>query len=308
MENINSRGILFEGSFRFDEPMAHHTSFKTGGPAGLWIKPEGDCFPAFASLVLESAQKEGIPVFILGAGANIVVPDEGIQGIVLDTIGYSGNIDSPLPIPHSSFYTLSFRSGTAVDIAAEYAADCGLSGLEFLSGMPGSVGGALWMNARCYNREIADVVSGVQVLEEGNILYVSPKKETFAYKKSPFQGKNCLIISVSFALQEKAPVLIKSEMEKNRNDRKMKGHYRFPSAGSVFKNDKLFGKPTGMIIDELGLKGLAVGDAQIAPWHGNIIINRGKARSAEILSLVKLIEKRVKEELGYELEREIIFL
>jgi UDP-N-acetylmuramate dehydrogenase len=284
--------------------MADHTSFKTGGPAELWIRPDGGCFPDYTAALLESARSEGIPVFILGGGANIVVSDKGIKGIVLDTTGYSG----PCSPYTGNGSELSFMAGTSIDGAVDYAAGQGLSGLEFRAGMPGSIGGALWMNARCYDREMSGVVRDVQILEDNEIKCLTPQKDQFGYKKSPFQERDALILEVSFTLHEKDPALIRSEMEEHRHDREAKGHYRFPSAGSVFKNNSAFGRPTGKIIDELGLKGRSIGDAQIAPWHGNIIINRGKARSEDILLLVELVEGRAKAELGLELEREILFV
>jgi UDP-N-acetylmuramate dehydrogenase len=293
--------------------MADHTAFKTGGPADLWIRPEGECFSEYAAQLLESTRNEGIPVFVLGGGANLVVSDEGIRGIVLDTGGYAGEMGSrewmvrngeEVPTPHSLF----FRAGTPVDDAVEIAAAWGLSGLEFLAGMPGSIGGALWMNARCYDREMADVVRQVQVLERSGIRTVSPQKKDFSYKKSPFQGKDCLIFAVSVALEEGESAVIRETMTAHQKDREAKGHYRYACAGSAFKNNRVFGKPTGQIIDELGLKGLCVGDAQVAPWHGNIIINRGMARSADILALVRMVEDRVRKETGMELEREILFI
>ena len=291
--------------------MAEHTTFKVGGPAELWIRPEGDGFPEYTALLLKSARDEEIPVFILGGGANIVVSDRGIRGIVLDTSGYGGATSMPcggsIAAEHGPD-TLWFRSGTAVDDAVNYAAAGGLSGLEFLAGMPGSVGGALWMNARCYNREMADVVNAVQFLEGGRMITTVPQKKEFAYKKSPFQGRDSLILAVSFSLQKKDTELIRNEIEDHRKDREAKGHYRFPSAGSVFKNNRVIGKPTGRIIDELGLRGLTIGDAQVAPWHGNIIINRGKARSSDILALVETIEERVMTVFGLELDREILFV
>ena len=164
------------------------------------------------------------------------------------------------------------------------------------------------MNARCYEREAADVVRDVQLLEDGKLENVRPQRDQFSYKKSPFQERDCLILNVSFLLQKKEQIIIKKEMDEHRNDRELKGHYRFPSAGSVFKNNREFGKPTGQIIDEMGLKGLSVGDAQIAPWHGNFIINKGKASSDHIKSLVEIIEGRARTELGIELEREILFV
>ena len=325
LKNINSRSVPFQGSFRFNEPMSKHTTFKTGGHAELWIRPDGDCFPDFSVFLLESARKEGIPVFILGGGANLVVSDDGIPGIVLDTTGYSdeagnGNLGvgsrelgvgnnrdfHSLATPHS--HSLIFRAGTAVDDAVEIAAAHSLSGLEFLAGMPGTMGGALWMNARCYDREMSDVVRQVQLLEDEGVVTVVPQKSDFAYKKSPFQEKNGLILSVAVAVEDKDPEIIRKEMEEHRKDRESKGHYRYPCGGSVFKNNRAFGKPTGQILDELGLRGLTVGDAQLAPWHGNIIINRGKASSEDILALTEILEERARAELGIELERELLFI
>jgi UDP-N-acetylmuramate dehydrogenase len=308
--NINCRGD-FRGTYRFNEPMADHTSFKTGGPADLWVRPEGDSFPAYAALLLAEARREGIPVFILGGGANIVVSDRGIRGIVLDTGGYSGEFSSLL-IPHSY---LTFNSGTVVDDAVEAAAARGLSGLEFLAGMPGSIGGALWMNARCYDRSVSDVLAGAEYAdfagdsEESLAPQELPvRQEDFSYKKSPFQGRDWLILKARFRLEPAEEGPIRSRMAEHRRDRELKGHFRCPSAGSVFKNNHEFGRPTGKIIDELGLKGLAVGDAQVAPWHGNIIINRGKARAEDIKKLVEELQDRVKTALGLDLHSEILFI
>jgi UDP-N-acetylmuramate dehydrogenase len=312
LKNFNSRGLPFRGTFKFDEPMALHPTFKTGGPADLWIKPEAEDFSGWVPRFLEAARGEGIPLFVLGGGANIVAADEGIRGIVLDMGGCRGALSAGAgafsSAGTSERNTLSFRAGTTMDEAADYAAGRGFSGLEFLAGMPGTIGGGLWMNARCYGREMADAVYKAELLENAAFITHSPQKDEFAYKKSPYQNRNCVILSVTFTVQEKDPLLIKKEMEEHRNDREAKGHYRFPSAGSVFKNNRAFGKPTGKIIDELGLKGHSAGGAQIAPWHGNIIINRENARSADILELVELTENRVMSELGLKLEREILLI
>jgi UDP-N-acetylmuramate dehydrogenase len=301
LESINSRFPAFQGTFRFDEPMANHTTFKVGGPADLWVRPEGEFFPEYASVLLESAKKEQISVFIMGGGANLVVSDGGIRGIVLDTRGYCG-------VKEETATGFIFRSGTTVDEAVEIAAARGLSGLEFLAGMPGSLGGALWMNARCYEREMSDVVSAAEILADGTIQKIILKKKDFTYKKSPFQGKKNLILGCIVKLEKGDSFLIRSAMESHRKDREEKGHYRFPCAGSAFKNNRAFGKPTGKIIDELGMKGFAVGDAQIAPWHGNIIINRGGARAADIKELADKIMQRVHDEAGLMLEPEILFV
>jgi len=291
---------------RYDEPMAAHSSFKTGGPADCWIKPHGEGFPAFAAALLAAARAEQIPVFVLGGGANILAADAGIRGIVLDTGGWAGETG------RQREGILEFRCGTSLDDAAEIAAKVGLSGLEFLAGMPGSIGGAVWMNARCYGREIADVITETDIID----FSVSPPEQTrlpadksaFSYKKSPFQNRDWLILSASFQLTPGETSQIRAVMDSHRADRETKGHYRYPSAGSVFKNNPRYGKPTGQIIDELGLCGLRKGGAQVAPWHGNIIVNTGGASAADIRALVDEVAARVKTAAGFDLEPEILFI
>ncbi|GHV94751.1 UDP-N-acetylenolpyruvoylglucosamine reductase [Spirochaetia bacterium] len=315
---------------RYDEPMSAHTTFKVGGPADCWVRPLGEDFPAVAVALLGAACAGGVPVFILGGGANLVVADRGIRGIVLDTTGWKGL--SPV-VDHGGgaagnaaeavnavgtanaadttggAVRLCFRSGTSIDEAAEIAAAAGLSGLEFLAGMPGSVGGAVWMNARCYEREIADALVETTIVDflPGLPLRFPANRAAFGYKRSPFQNRPCLILSAAFSLTPRDKTEIRREMEAHRLDRTAKGHYRFPCAGSAFKNNRAFGKPTGKIIDELGLRGLQTGGAQVAPFHGNIIINAGGASAADIRALTEEVAARVKAATGFVLEPEILF-
>ncbi|MDR3174171.1 MAG: UDP-N-acetylmuramate dehydrogenase [Treponema sp.] len=295
-------GLILD--YRFDEPMADHTSFRVGGPADLWLRPGGDRFPVFTEHLLRRAGEAGIPVFILGGGANIVVSDRGIRGIVLDTGGWKGI--------RGEGEGLYVRSGTSIEEMTGHAAAAGLSGLEFLAGMPGTLGGALWMNARCYEKSLSDVLVETEVLDmedgKGETRRMGRRPGDFGYKKSPFQGRRTLILGALLALAGGESGEIRREMEEHIRDRELKGHYLYPSAGSVFKNNRAFGKPTGKIIDELGLLGLRIGDAQVASWHGNIIINLGRAGAADIRSLTDQIAARVKAARGIELEREILFV
>jgi UDP-N-acetylmuramate dehydrogenase len=291
---------------RYNESMAAHSTFKAGGPADCWLRPSGEGFPAFAAALLAAARAGHIPVFILGGGANILAADTGIRGIALDTGGWAGETG------RQRDGILEFRAGTSLDAAAEAAADAGLSGLEFLAGMPGSIGGAVWMNARCYGLEIADVLTETEVIDlsgsKPKCLRLPADKSEFSYKHSPFQGRDSLILSASFHLKSGETRQIRAAMASHRKDRKTKGHYRYPSAGSVFKNNPGFGKPTGQIIDELGLCGLRKGGAQVAPWHGNIIINTGVASAADIRALIDEIAARVKTATGFDLEPEVLFI
>jgi UDP-N-acetylmuramate dehydrogenase len=181
--------------------------------------------------------------------------------------------------------------------------------LEFLAGMPGTIGGALWMNARCYGSSVSDVLLETTFLDEGWEKRLLPfRPEDFSYKRSPFQARSVLILSGRFALVPENPEELQKKMAEYRGDRESKGHYRFPSAGSAFKNNRDFGKPTGMIIDELGLRGLRVGNAEVAPWHGNIIINRGAASAWDIRRLTEEVAQRVLNQRGLLLECEILFV
>ncbi|MDR1565776.1 MAG: UDP-N-acetylmuramate dehydrogenase [Treponema sp.] len=310
IEGINAR-TAFSGSFGFDEPMYRHTTFKVGGPADAWIRPGKEIFPAYARVLLKAARDEGIPVFILGAGANLAVSDRGIRGIVLDTgswkgIGKRENVREGGKTPA---FSVKAAAGTSVDQLVDRLAVRGLGGLEFLAGMPGSVGGAVWMNARCYDKSVSEPLLETEILDEDfNRLRVPVKSGDFSYKKSPFQTRQVLILSARFALDFRPTSDIRKEMEEYRRDRRDKGHYRFPSAGSAFKNNRDFGNPTGKIIDDLGLRGLSSGGAQVAPWHGNIIINTGGASASDIRALTGEVARRVREERGFILEPEILFV
>jgi UDP-N-acetylmuramate dehydrogenase len=316
--------------------MSLHTTFKVGGPADVWVRPAAgteapgasaggtgakgaaesrEAFPAYAAALLAGAREEGLPVFILGGGANIVVSDRGIRGIVLDTGAYAGARESAKAGGRApAGRSLVFRSGTSVDEAAETAAAAGLGGLEFLAGMPGSIGGAVWMNARCYEREIAGVLAETEVLDWSHTsplpapLQIPFRAEDFSYKKSPFQIREQLILSARFTLKARPEKEIRREMAGHREDRREKGHYLYPSAGSAFRNNREFGKPAGKIIDDLGLRGFAVGGAQVAPFHGNIFINTGKATAAEIRALAREIRTKVRAATGFTLEPEILFV
>jgi UDP-N-acetylmuramate dehydrogenase len=297
-----------EINFRYNESMKDHTTFKVGGPADCWLSPRGDGFTPFCVNLLNTCRAENVPLFILGGGANIVVSDKGIRGITLDMNDWQGEI-------YARGNEMIFKSGTKIDKAVDTAVEASLCGLEFLAGMPGTVGGAVWMNARCYGSEIADVLNWVDIIscDEGKkgkyeIKRIKKNAADFAYKESPFQKMDCIILSASFKVKKGEKEKILTDMNKNRSDREKKGHYRLPCAGSAFKNDHDFGKPTGQIIDELGLKGAQIGDAQIAPFHGNIIVNLGNAAAKDIRALVDETAQKVKEQTGFALEPEILFV
>ncbi|MBN1686314.1 MAG: UDP-N-acetylmuramate dehydrogenase [Spirochaetales bacterium] len=286
----------FRGAVLFDEPMDAHTSFRVGGPADVLLKPA--CSDDVAA-VMKFGRRH--PVFILGAGANILVSDRGIRGIVLDMSGFDSCTVTGTDIVAGA--------GAAVSDVSEIAARNGLSGLEFIYAMPGSVGGSVWMNARCYGKSVSDIIDSVEIIDEdGQSRRIVPSPSEFSYKVSPFQRKRWAITCARFKLQEGDKQEILKEMDEHRRDRESKGHFAAPSAGSIFKNDRRFGMPSGKIIDSLSLKGTAVGGAQVSPVHANIIINNGGATAEEIFELIRLIEKRVRDTYGFELEREVLLV
>ncbi|MBN2533978.1 MAG: UDP-N-acetylmuramate dehydrogenase [Spirochaetales bacterium] len=290
--------INIQDNVLFDEPMKNHTTFRIGGPADVFVTPS--TVQSLKTLV-SFCRNNGIPFFLLGQGANILVADEGIRGIVIDLSAFSRIMTADTKI--------TAGAGAFVSRVSEAAITAGLTGLEFLYSMPGSVGGALYMNARCYGMEIAFVVESAAILDKnGNENIISLRKKDFSYKKSPFQKTGDIILSATFILKQGKKPEIREKMDEYRLDRERKGHFLFPCAGSVFKNNKKFGKTTGRIIDSLGLKGYCIGDARVSPEHGNIIVNQGNARALDVMHIIMFLEKKVKMELGLELEREIILV
>jgi UDP-N-acetylmuramate dehydrogenase len=290
--------IKIGGTVRLDEPMAEHTSFRIGGPADVYVVPAD---AREAAQVQGLCARESVPCFLLGGGTNVLVSDRGIRGVVIDLSHLSG-----IDVEGTSIIA---RGGTPVSDVAAAALDSCLTGMEFAYALPGSVAGAVWMNARCYEKEISDILSFVEHLDSDftSRRYVM-RKDDWAYKKSPFQAIRGAILTAGFTLAPGDPVRIRAEMQDHKQDRGRKGHFLFPCAGSVFKNNRAFGAPTGKLIDSLGLKGTWAGGARVAPFHGNIIVNADKARASDVLSLIELLESEVRRRLGFELEREVILV
>jgi UDP-N-acetylmuramate dehydrogenase len=296
----------FSGKVAFDEPMSEHTTFGIGGPADLYVRPDAECFVPYTAALLRLSRAENIPVFIIGGGANLLVADAGIRGVALDTGAWSGLVEAAENgVPER---TAVFRSGSLTDDVVRWAADNGCSGLEDFAGLPGTIGGAVWMNARCFGSQISDILAGTGLLDERlETLYVPADPAGFAYKKSPFQGRDVVILDVTLSLRSGDPAGIAEKTEARRREREEKGHFRLPSAGSVFKNNTKHGKPAGKIVEELGLRGTRSGGAQIAPWHGNFFVNTGGATAGDVERLIALAEEKALSAFGVRLEREVIF-
>jgi UDP-N-acetylmuramate dehydrogenase len=287
-----------DGIVRLDEPMARHTSFRIGGPADVYAVP---AHAREAALIQKTCAQEAVPCFLLGGGTNILVSDRGIRGVVLDLSRITG-----ITVDGTSILA---RGGTPVSDVAEAALKNGLGGMEFAFSLPGSVAGAVWMNARCYEGEISDILTFVEHLDARfTPRRYEMQKADWAYKKSPFQSLPGAILSAGFRLVPSDPERISTAMQEHRRDRERKGHFLFPCAGSIFKNNRAYGAPTGKLIESLGLKGTRAGGAQVAPFHGNIIINADNARADDVRQLIELLEREVRLRLGFELEREVILV
>lgn len=341
--NISADWPGLASSVRFDEPLSAHTTFRVGGPADLFVAPETETsLGAFVTLM----HGNGIPVSLVGGGSNLVISDRGIRGAVvsLERLNYIEDAGSEegsgfamaLPgadratapdsagggAPASASVRVTAGAGAMMNALVEWSAGRGITGLERFAGLPGTVGGAAYMNARCYERSVSDVFFEARVMYFGvsgyTLITVPFSAPEWDYKKSPFQARGStdplallpgdkVLVSVTFSLGRGDPERIRLEMGGYVADREAKGHFRYPSAGSMFKNNRAFGKPSGAIIDEAGLKGFRVGDAQVAPWHGNLVINAGNATASDLRTLVDEVSRRVFERTGFRLEREVIF-
>ena len=290
--------INIEGEVRYGEPIGPHTTFRVGGPADIYARPAGE---QDIQEILRFARREKIPWFVLGGGSNILVSDRGIRGLVIDT--------TALCACSTGGTGLTVGAGMPMSDASACAADHALGGLDFVYSMPGTVGGAVWMNARCYDGEIYDVLESVDFVEpDGRSVRYVPRAADFGYKRSPFMDRPGVMTSVSFNLRPAERAHLWTKMREHEADRRAKGHFLAPCAGSIFKNNRAFGAPSGAIIDSLGLRGFAIGGAKVSDLHANIIINAGSATATEIRAVIEHVGREVKRRLGFDLEREVLYV
>jgi UDP-N-acetylmuramate dehydrogenase len=309
----------FSGKTAENEGLAEHSTFRIGGRAALFIEPDTEQALAATLGVLKD---DAVPFVILGGGSNVLFPDGDFDRAVISTLRLCGTtlVEGEAAPPASgaqSGVLFSCGAGTLMADALEFCLSRGAVGLESFAGLPGTAGGAVYMNARCYNTSISDTLVSVRYIDP---ITLSPgssavTQDDWGYKASPFQpgGRlhGAVITGAAFSVHpagDHALDQARRQAEHCINDRRAKGHFDFPSAGSVFKNNRAFGKPTGRIIDEAGLRGLTEGDAQVAPWHGNLIINRGRAASRDVRVLIKRITESIREKTGFVLEPEIVLL
>ena len=276
-----------------DEPMKNHTSFKTGGPADVLILPQS--VPELIAVV-EDCRTLGFPHIVIGNGSNLLFPDEGYGGVVVKTtrlisagMGCGGCIEAEAGV------TLAALANTAVSE--------GLSGLEFASGIPGTLGGAVYMNAGAYGEEIKDVFLWADVLTDDGIVRMTNEDMKFAYRHSALQHGGRIMLKAALLLKNGDPVEIREKMRKLNAERKAKQPLEYPSAGSAFKRPD--GYFASKLIMESGLAGFTIGGAQVSEKHCGFIINRDNATSGDILRLIAHVRDVVAGKFGVQLEPEV---
>jgi UDP-N-acetylmuramate dehydrogenase len=303
---IEELRIIFEeigGKKRFDEPMRNYTSFRIGGTADLLIFPENT--EDLKKILYLCSEKE-IPVFILGFGTNLLVKDGGIRGVVINlNKGFRDmRLDEKIhQTPNSIRRTVIAGGGAGLQKLVGFALKNKLSGMEFAAGIPGSVGGALIMNAGAKNGEIKDVVKGVKIITaNGETKTIQKKDIGFSYRHSEFPA-NSIILEASILLKNGKGKDIKKKMELLVKDRKSKQPLSSYSAGSVFKNPS--GDFAARLIESAGLKGFEAGDAIVSHKHANFIVNRDMATAGDVLKLIEIVKEKVFVRTGVLLEEEI---
>ena len=277
-------------------PLSAYTTFRIGGPASLLCLPETT---EQLKNLLAACKTEQYPILMLGAGSNLLVADEGLDAVVIATerlndIAVEGN-------------TIRAEAGVSLTALCRKAAEAGLSGLEFAFGIPGSVGGGVYMNAGAYGGELKDVLTEVEYLDEDGNLHIIPAAECdFSYRHSRFQSENTVITAATFTLTPDAPEIIQSRMQEIIGKRRDKQPLSYPSAGSAFKRPQ--GAFAAALIEQCGLKGYSVGDAQVSEKHAGFIINKGNASCTDTCKLFCEVRRIVKEKTGYDLVPEVKLL
>lgn len=298
----NRQKVIFEGDFfdgikgviKKNVPLKNYTTFKIGGPAKYFVEPEDW---EDLKLLLESAKKNKIPALIIGAGSNLLVSDKGIDGLVikLDSANFKKTFfDNNI---------LKAASGCLLGQVIKDSQKRCLSDMEFLTGIPGTVGGALVMNAGISGKNIGDLVEDVTIMDyNGNIKTLTRSKMKFDYRGSGLS--KYIVLNASFRLSKNRQAEIQSVIRNYQTIRKDKQELSLPSAGCVFKNPHAM-EPAGRLIDLCGLKGRRIGDACVSEKHANFIVNMGHARASDVSMLMELVKEKVKNKFRIILKPEI---
>ncbi len=286
--------VVTRGAVRTEEPMARHTTFAIGGPADVYIEPVDE---EELIAVLRAVHAEHEPLTVLGGGSNVLVADGGIRGVTVCL----RRLMQPLEVTGS---VMRAGGGLRMQRVSTAAWQQGLSGLEFAVGIPGTLGGGVWMNAGAYGGEMRHVVTAVTaVTRTGERVTYTGSELVFGYRHSAFQDTGDLVTSVTMALTPDDPAAIRARMDEYTQRRRQKQPLEYPSAGSTFKRPP--GYFAGTLIDQTGLKGLTVGGAQVSTRHAGFVINHGGATAADVKRLIALVQEKIMAAHGVYLEPEV---
>ena len=279
-----------------DEPMSKHTAFKIGGNADIFVKVQST---EEVKKLIELSREQSIPLYIIGNGSNLLVRDKGIRGIVakMCTSNYTFKYNNQITV----------ESGMLNAKLARILMENSLSGFEFASGIPGTIGGAIKMNAGAYGHQMSDIVVSTEYIDlDDKMLKINKMnngQHEFSYRHSIFSNKKVVILNTTLQLQKQSKEKIEEQMIQNNNSRREKQPIDKPSAGSTFKRGKDF--ITAQLIDECGLKGYSVGGAQVSEKHAGFVVNTGNATAQDVLNLVAIIKEKVYQKFNKKIELEI---
>ncbi len=291
------RALINDQNILINEPMKNHTSFRIGGCADILIMPEN--IETIIS-IFEICRAVNIPYYFMGNGSNLLVSDKGIRGVVIKTCDGLNKVRINKNI-------LESQSGVLLSRLAHIALENSLTGLEFASGIPGTLGGAIVMNAGAYDGEMKDVLFETKYLDEENkVCAVIGEQHQFDYRSSIFQGADKFIISSLIRLQPGEKTQIKGKMDDFNQRRNDKQPLELPSAGSMFRRPE--GYYAGKLIEDCGLKGYRIGGAQVSDKHSGFIVNRDNASALDVLNLIEHIQNTVEDKFGVKLKTEVKFI
>ncbi|WP_296008915.1 UDP-N-acetylmuramate dehydrogenase [uncultured Adlercreutzia sp.] len=287
--------LLGAEGLRADEPLSAHTTFRIGGPAQWLAMPRTEDEVA---AVAGACRAAGVAWRVLGAGSNVLAPDEGLPGV---TIKLAGNFAAIEKLPGG---LLRVQAGaTDADVAA-FARDAGLAGFEFACGIPGTIGGAAYMNAGAYGGQFSDVCTGVRCLTgDGEVREVPAAEAAWGYRESRMMSEGWVVLSATLQLEADSPAAIGARMDDLTRRREEKQPLDLPSCGSAFKRPE--GHFAGKLIQDAGLQGLSVGGAQVSEKHAGFIVNTGGATAADVFALIAEVQARVLADSGVSLEPEV---
>lgn len=289
------RAMCPDAAFAENEPLSAHTSFRIGGPAALMAFPKNEDELA---VLLRAASQCGVKPRILGAGTNVLAPDEGLNGLVICTK------DCLLGLRALEGGRIEAMAGETLAHAAVFARGQSLTGLEFAHGIPGTVGGGVYMNAGAYGGEIAQVAEETTVLmADGTRRVLRGAEQAFAYRTSAFERMECIIVKTVFALRPGDADEIGARMRELMGKRRASQPLELPSAGSTFKRPA--GAYAGALIEASGLKGRGVGGAEVSRKHAGFVVNRGGATARDVIETIKLVQETVYADSGFRLEPEV---